>query len=306
MRIVITGGSGLIGQALTEEFSKNGHEVIILSRNPDRTRDQLSEEKTVYWDGRTHGNWVGQIDRAGAVINLAGSSIVVENLFKMRWTAKRKAQILESRVNAGKTITEAIRSVENKPGVLVQSSAVGIYGPLGGQIVDEDYPLADDFLAKVCRDWEDSTKGVEAFDVRRVILRTGLVFSKKGGIFSLLKLPFSLFLGGPLGSGNQYLSWIHIDDVVGAIKHLIEHRHAGGTYNLTGPNPVKNKVFSRMMGEVMKRPAFIPVPSLAMKLVLGEVSTLALDGQRVIPNRLLEAGFKFKYENLEDALGELL
>ena len=306
MKAVIAGGSGLIGQALIDEFSKNGYEVVILSRNPERKGVKLNEAEVIQWDGRTQGDWVNYINGADAVINLAGASIAGDSVLKMRWTAKRKAQILQSRVDAGKAITKAIQSIERKPGVLVQSSAVGIYGPLRDEIVDEDHPLAQDFLAGVCRDWEKSTKDVEALGVRRVIIRTGLVFSKEGGIFPLLRLPFSLFIGGPLGSGIQYLSWIHNDDVVGGISYLVEQDHAAGIYNLTSPDPISNKAFSREMGVRWNRPAWLPVPAFAMKLALGEVSTLALDGQRVVPARLIKSGYRFKYKNLEDALIDLL
>ena len=155
MKIIISGGSGLIGQALIKELSKYGYEVVILSRNPERTRGISGGAAVVYWDGLTQGDWVNHINGADAVVNLAGASIAGDNVLRMRWTAKRKAQIHGSRVNAGKTITEAIKSVENKPAILVQSSAVGIYGPLGDEIVDESHPLADDYLANVCRDWEN-------------------------------------------------------------------------------------------------------------------------------------------------------
>ena len=196
MKAVITGGSGLIGQALIKELSKNGYEVVILSRNPERTGGKLVGAEVVRWDGRTQGDWVNHIDGADVVVNLAGASIAGDNLLKMRWTAKRKAQIRQSRVDAGKAVTEAIQSVERKPRMLVQSSAVGIYGPLRNEIVDEEHPLAEDFLANVCRDWENSTKAVDDMGVRRLVIRTGLVFSKEGGIFPLLKLPFSMFIEG--------------------------------------------------------------------------------------------------------------
>jgi len=306
MKAVITGGSGLIGQALTKELTKNGYEVVILSRNPERTGAKLADAEVVHWDGRTQGDWVKHVNGADAVINLAGASIAGDNVLKMRWTAKRKTQIHRSRMDAGKAITEAIQSVENKPGILVQSSAVGIYGPLDDEIVDENHPLPDDYLANVCRDWENSTKGVEDMGIRRVVIRTGLVFSKEGGIFPLLRLPFSLFVGGPLGSGKQYVSWIHIDDAAGAIRHLIKQDHAAGTYNLTSPGPVSNKTFSQEMGKSMRRPALLPVPSFTMKIALGEVSTLALDGQRVVPARLIKSGYKFKHETLNEALRNLL
>jgi uncharacterized protein (TIGR01777 family) len=306
MKIIITGGSGLIGQALTKEFINDGHEVVILSRNPEQASRLLSDATEVYWDGKTQGDWVSHVNGADAIINLAGESIAGKNLLNMRWTRKRKVQIRESRVNAGKVLVEAIGTVEDKPSLFIQSSAVGIYGPLADQIVDENYPRANDYLAKVCIDWEKSTEEVEALGVRRIILRTGLVFSKDGGIFSLLKLPFSLFVGGILGTGKQYLSWIHIDDVVGGIKYLIEDQNAVGIFNLTAPIPVTNKEFSKRLGKAMNRPSLIPLPSFVMRLALGEVSILALEGQRVVPSHLLDRGYQFKYNKLDDALVDLL
>jgi hypothetical protein len=174
------------------------------------------------------------------------------------------------------------------------------------ELVDETFPIGDDFLSEVTRRWEESTKPVETLGVRRVITRTGLVFSPKGGIFPLLKLPFSLFMGGQIGSGQQYLSWIHIDDLVNIIRFLIDREVAEGVFNATSPNPMKNVDFARALGKAMKRPAFVPVPSFVLKLVLGEASTLALDGQRVVPKRLLETGYTFRYETLADAFVSLL
>jgi NAD dependent epimerase/dehydratase family enzyme len=278
MRIIIPGGSGLIGQALTKDFLKDRNEVIILSRSPEKTKEIPAEVKIVHWDGHSLGDWANIFKGADAVINLAGASIAGENLLKMRWTESRKRAIVESRLNAGAAVDEAIQAVNDRPKVLVQSSAIGFYGPLGNE---------------------------PELGVRRIVLRTGLVFSRDGGIFPLLKLPFSLFMGGPLGSGKQVISWIHIDDMVSAIRFLIENQQTQGIYNLTAPNPVTNKEFSLALGAAMKRPSFVPVPGFAMKLTLGEVSTLALDGQRVIPRRLLEAGYGFKYKRLGDALTQL-
>jgi uncharacterized protein (TIGR01777 family) len=306
MRIIITGGSGLIGQGLTREFLKVGNEVIILSRSLEKTKGTPTGVKVVRWDGNSLGDWVSNFEGADAVINLAGASIAGESPLKMRWTGRRKKSILESRLNAGAAVTAAIQAVKNKPEVLVQASAIGFYGPLGDEPVDENVPNGSDYLATVCRDWEDSTKGVESLGVRRVVQRTGLVFSRTGGIFSLLRLPFSLFIGGPLGSGVQVISWIHIEDMVSAIRFLVENHHTQGVYNLTAPNPVTNQEFSAAMGTAMKRPSFVPVPTFVLKLALGEVSTLAVDGQRVIPLRLLEAGYRFKYQHLVDALGQLV
>jgi uncharacterized protein (TIGR01777 family) len=303
MRIIISGGSGFIGRALTENLVNDSHEVEVISRRPEALK-HLPDGVTAFgWDERT---LVEHLTGADAVVHLAGASLAGENPLRMRWTAKRKKQILESRLRSGEMISEAIKSVGEKPKVLIQSSAVGYYGPLGGEIVDETFPNGDDFLAGVCRKWEDSTQPVEALGVRRVIIRTGLVFSPEGGILPLFKLPFSLFVGGRIGSGQQYLSWIHLDDVVKGIRFLIDNKQARDAYNLTSPDPLKNIDFARQLGRAMRRPAFVPVPAFALKLVLGETSTLALDGQRVVPKRLVEAGFDFTYKTLEDVLPSLL
>jgi uncharacterized protein (TIGR01777 family) len=303
MRIIISGGSGFIGQALTENLGKDSHEVEIISRRPEAFRHLPSGITAFSWD---EADLIKHLSGADAVVHLAGASLAGENPLHMRWTAKRKIQILESRLRSGEMLSEVIKAVDIKPKALIQSSAVGYYGPLGDEVVDETSPNGDDFLAGVCQKWEDSTRPVEDVGVRRVIIRTGLVFSPKGGILPLFKLPFSLFVGGRIGSGQQNLSWIHLDDVVKGIRFLIDNKQARGAYNLTSPDPLKNILFSQKLGKAMQRPAFIPVPAFALKLVLGEASTLALDGQRVIPKRLVEAGFDFTYKTLEDALPSLL
>ena len=303
MKVIITGGSGLIGQALTNSLISDQYEVVIVSRSPQSIENLPPGVEAVGWQSSALSE---ALEGAHAVVNLAGANIAGEIPFKMRWTEQRKKQILDSRVMVGKMLSEAIQATKNKPKVLIQSSAVGIYGPLGDECVDETTPDGTDFLAQVGRQWEDSTRSVESMGVRRVIIRTGLVFSERDGIFSLLKLPFSLFAGGPVGSGRQYFSWIHMEDEVNAIRFLIENQAASGVFNLSAPNPVSNKQFGRTLSKVMRRPFFFPVPSFILKLLLGEVATLALDGQRVLPTRLLEAGFRFKYEQLEDALKALL
>jgi uncharacterized protein (TIGR01777 family) len=303
MRVMIAGGSGLIGRALTKSLVADDHEVEIVSRNPDAVNNLPSIVKTYDWNKRTLAE---QLEETDAVVNLAGASIAGESLLKIRWTTKRKKQILESRVTAGKILARAIESAGKKPEVLIQSSAVGFYGPLADKHVDENFPNGNDFLAQVCREWEESTRIVESLGARRVVIRTGLVFSHRGGIFQLLKLPFSLYLGGHIGNGQQYLSWIHMDDVVNGIRFLMHNEAAQGIYNLSSPNPLKNKDFARILGKAMKRPSRLPVPSFAAKLAIGEAATLALDGQRVIPKRLLEAGYNFIHETFTDALPSLL
>ncbi|MCJ7568853.1 MAG: TIGR01777 family oxidoreductase [Anaerolineales bacterium] len=306
MRVIIFGGSGLIGRALAENLLADKHDVIILSRNPRKVKAMPIGAKIVAWDGETAKGWGELVEGAHAIVNLAGASIAGENPFKMRWTKERKSAILQSRINAGRAITEAIKSAQHKPDILIQASAVGFYGPLGDENVDEKTPGGFDFLADVCEQWETSTKDIEALGVRRAVIRTGLVFSSKGGVFPLLGLPFKFFIGGTLGNGKQYLSWIHINDVVTAIRFLIESGKSHGVYNLSAPHPITNRIFGKTLGSVMRRPSYFPVPALAMKLALGEASTLALDGQRVLPKRLEDAGFSFEFPNLEGALADLL
>jgi hypothetical protein len=306
MRIIISGGSGLIGSELAKELLENGHELVILSRNPGRVTNLPNRLQMIGWDGKTSQGWGHLVEGAEAIINLAGENIAGEKFFPVRWTVERKRVILQSRLDAGKALIEAIRATESKPGLLVQSSAIGYYGPLHDETVDENWPAGRDFLAKTCQAWEDSTAEVESLGVRRAIIRTGVVLSSQGGAFARLLLPFKLFAGGPLGSGKQYLSWIHMADQVGAIRFLIENPVAQGVYNLTAPQPVNNAVLARIIGQVMGRPSFIPVPAFVFRMLFGEVATVVVDGQRVLPNRLQQLGYSFQFKQAEEAVRNLL
>ena len=306
MRIIIAGGSGLIGMELAKELLQNGHEVVILSRNAQQTTGLPGPVQVVGWDGKTAQGWGHLVDGAGAVVNLAGENIAGEKFFPARWTVERKRSILQSRLDAGKAIVEAIRAATQKPSVLIQSSAIGYYGPLGDELVDETRTEGNDFLAKTCVDWENSTAETENLGVRRVVIRTGVVLSTRGGAFSRLLLPFKFFAGGPLGSGKQYLSWIHMADQVGAIRFLIENPAAEGVYNLTAPQPATNAVIAKSIGRVMGRPSFVPVPAFIFKLMFGEVSTVVLDGQRVLPTRLQQLGYAFRFSQIDEAVRNLL
>lgn len=301
MRIIITGGSGLIGQALTESLAADKHEVTILSRHPERVKSFPAGVKVEKWDGRSAVGWGHLANGADAIVNLAG-----ENIAAGRWTAERKARIRRSRVNAGRAVVEAVRAATNKPQVVIQASAVGYYGPRRAEEVTEETLPGDDFLAQVCLDWERSTVPVEALGVRRVIIRTGVVLSPEDGAFPRMVLPFKLFAGGPLGNGRQYLPWIHLADEVAAIRYLIEHQTASGPYNLTAPTPLTNAKFGRVLGEILKRPAFLPTPSFALQLIFGEMSTVLLDGQRALPQRLQQMGFVFSFPEPEAAVADLL
>jgi uncharacterized protein (TIGR01777 family) len=210
-------------------------------------------------------------------------------------------------MNAGQAVVEAIKAAEQKPAVLIQSSAVGYYGPReDDEPVTEADEAANDFLARICVDWEASTAEVESMGVRRVIIRTGVVLSTKGGALPRQMLPFQFFAGGPLGSGDQWYPWIHLADEVAAIRFLIENEDASGAYNLAAPTPVTNAEFSKALGKAMNRPSVVPAPAFAFKLAFGEASTVLLDGQRAVPARLQEAGFDFQFGMVDPALEDLL
>lgn len=306
MRIVITGGSGLIGQALTDEFTASGHEVIILSRSPQRVLNLPNLARVVAWDGRTAEGWGHLVNGTDVIINLAGASLAGETPLQMRWTPARKKVIVESRVNAGKSVVEAITAAQNKPALLVQASAVGFYGPLDNRPVTEDHPPGEDFQSQVCVMWEDATALVETMGVRRVVLRLGVVLDAKNPAVFWLALPFRMFVGGPLGSGRQYFPWIHLNDVVGAIRFMVEKTDAQGVYNLTAPGVGTNRTLAKTIGGVLKRPSLIPVPAFAMRLLFGETATILLDGQNATPQRLQQEGYQFQYPQIEPALQDVL
>ncbi len=310
MRIIITGGTGFIGQALTSQLAAAGHEVIILTRTPGSGQPRPSNVRLVGWDGRSAEGWGHLADGAGAIVNLAGESLRGETIpammFTDRWTAEKKRRILESRSNAGKAVVEAVSSASKKPGVVIQSSAVGIYGPRQSEIVTEESSYGSDFLAEVCQKWEAATLPVERLGVRRAIIRTGIVLSMDGGTLPLQLLPFKLFAGGPIGSGQQYHSWIHHADEVAAIRFLIENDKASGAFNLTAPQPLSNADFGRTIARVLSRPYFMPAPGIAFKLAFGETASVLLTGQNVIPARLQALGYDFKFSQLEPALRDLL
>lgn len=305
MRVIITGGTGFIGRALANSLAKDQHEVIVLSRNKNKTSGLASGIRVEEWDARTAAGWGSLVDGAGAVVNLAGESIAGEGFLPSRWTPERKRRIRDSRVNAGNAVTEAIKAAANKPSVVIQSSAVGFYGPRGDEDVTENSPAGNDFLAETCKLWESSTAEVENLGVRRVIIRTGLVLSSKGGVLPLQSLPFKLFVGGPIGSGKQQIPWIHIEDEIRAIRYLIDTPTARGVYNLSAPEPLPNLAFGRAMGRALGRPSFFPTPGFVFKIAFGELTTLLLDGQRAVPMRLQESGFQFHYPEAEGALRDL-
>jgi uncharacterized protein len=307
MRIIITGGPGMVGTPLANHLSRDGHEVIFLSRNPERVARSLQKGQRVErWDARTAAGWAHLADGADAIVNLAAQVIANPNPFKARWTAARRRRILESRKNSGRAVVEAVKAATSKPKVVVQASAVGYYGLRGDEIVTEAAQPGDDFLARVCVEWENSTAPVEEMGVRRAIARTGLLLSTRDGFLPPVLLSFKLFTGGTIGNGRQFWPWIHMDDEVGALRFLIESG-ASGAFNLSAPNPVTNREFGKVVGRVMRRPAYFPVPAFGMRLVYGELADLLLlGGQRTVPEALELHGFQFKYRDLEPALRDTL
>ncbi len=308
MRIIITGGSGLIGRHLTSRLLADGHEIIIFSRRPPAAPPSWAQGPPFQaWNPADPAGWAPILDGSDAVIHLAGESIAGTGFLPQRWTDARKARIVNSRVQTGQALVAAIEQARQKPQVFLQASAVGYYGQTTGDaVLDETSPPGNDFLGQTCQQWEASTAAVEAMGVRRPILRTGLVLSMDGGSLPLMVLPFRLFAGGRLGNGKQWISWIHMVDEVEAIRFLLQHESASGPFNLTAPEPLTNKDFSTLIGRVMGRPALFPVPEVALRLLLGEIATLVVDGQRVLPRRLLELGYRFQYPDAYNALSSLL
>ncbi|MFU2209965.1 TIGR01777 family oxidoreductase [Solidesulfovibrio sp. C21] len=301
MRVVIAGGTGFIGRALTRSLVRDGHEVVVLSRRASG-HGSSPGVTSVPFDGRTGDGWAHLLGDARALINLAG-----ENIASGYWTEARKARILGSRLDAGQAVMDALSRVSARPEVLIQGSATGYYGDRGDTPVAEDAPAGTGFLAEVARRWEASTAGAEALGVRRAVIRTAVVLGAGGGALPRMLAPFRFFLGGPVGSGRQYLPWIHLADEVAAIRFLIDHETAAGPFNLVAPGAITQDGFAAAVGRALGRPARLRVPAAVMRLALGEMAReLFLGGVRAVPGRLLELGFRFRFETLPEALSDIL
>jgi uncharacterized protein (TIGR01777 family) len=301
MRFVITGGSGLIGRALVDVLVGEGRSVAVTSRDPAGVTAFPSAVEIRRWDGASADELVPVIEGAHTVVHLAGASIG-----DGRWTDRRKRLIRTSRIASTRAVAEALRSCDRRPRVLVQASAVGYYGPRDDGPLAEDTPAGSDFLASVCRDWEAASVPVGSYGVRRVVVRTGVVFAREGGALPRMALPFRLFAGGPVGSGRQWVSWIHCDDEVRAIRFLMAREDAVGAFNLTAPEPATNSQLASTLGRVLRRPSLVRTPALVLRLALGEMATLVLEGQQVVPRGLESLGFSFDFPRLEPALINLL
>ncbi len=304
MQVIVTGGTGLIGKELIKELSAHGHNVVVLTRSPEN-RHVPGDAELVGWDAESSAGWGEWVEESEAIVNLAGENIAGKGLFPDRWTPGKKSRILNSRLKAGEAVREAVESAEDKPRVLIQASAIGYYGT-GEEEVTENASPGGDFLGEAAREWEGITRPLEEMGVRRAVIRTGIVLSSKGGVLPRLRLPYKFFLGGPLGTGKQWYSWIHIVEEVRAIRFLLEDEEAEGPFNLTAPNPKRNEEFGKELGKVMGRPSYLRVPELVFRSLLGDAAKLVLEGQKVKPERLEELGFQFKYPTLDKALEDLL
>ncbi|MEZ0397020.1 MAG: TIGR01777 family oxidoreductase [Anaerolineales bacterium] len=299
MNVLLTGGTGMIGSHLRRALLADGHRVWVLSRSPQRA-PLPGGAQAVVWDGRSPAGWGGLVNEMDAVVNLAG-----EPLAHWPWTAARKQKFWDSRVNAGRALSEAIAAAEKKPRVLIQASGINHYG-LSGEMADEATPPGEDFLARLTVAWEESTRPVEAAGVRRAVIRLGVVLARGDGLLPLMALPARLFAGGRLGSGRQFVPWVHINDVTAAILFLLNEESAGGPFNVVAPQTVTNEMFYRLLCRQLKRPYWLPTPAFLLRLALGEMSVLVLDGRAARPRRLQEAGFEFTYTDLATALAEAL
>ncbi|MFD4415831.1 TIGR01777 family oxidoreductase [Streptomyces sp. NPDC058476] len=290
-RIAITGASGLIGSALTRSLAADGHEVVRLVRRAPRAKDE------VQWD--PEGERIDAVGLVGcaAVVNLAGAGIA-----SRRWTEPYKRKIRDSRVLGTATLAEALASLDEPPGVLVNGSAIGFYGDTGARAVDESAPPGDGFLPSVCVEWEEATGPAQEAGIRTVFARTGLVVAREGGAWGKLFPLFKAGVGGRMGDGRQYWSYISLHDEVAAIRHLIDTESVSGPVNLTAPEPLTNREITEAMGRVLRRPTLFATPAPLLRLALGDMSDDILGSQRVLPTRLLESGFTFAFPSIEGAL----
>jgi uncharacterized protein (TIGR01777 family) len=287
MRVLVTGGTGLVGRPACDALRTAGHAVTVVSRDPGRV-----PARAVGWDGL--GAAMPETD---AIVNLAGDPIAGG-----RWTAARKAVIRRSRVEGTRALVQAMASSEPRPKVLVSASAVGYYGPHGDEPLDETAPPGHDFLARVCVEWEGEARRAEDLGVRVVLLRIGIVLAPDGGALGAMLLPFRAGLGGPLGSGKQWMSWVHRDDVVGLIRDALTNEGYAGAVNATSPNPVTNKDFTRTLARLVRRPAILPVPGFGLHLLLGEMAAMLLSGQRALPAAAQRLGYAWRQPELAAAL----
>ena len=311
-RYLITGGSGFIGTALIKQLLLENHDVTVLTRNEVKTANhfkQVIDVEREDYQSKTKVKTISSLDAIDpdqsfdVVINLAGQGIADK-----RWSDEVKQQLIDSRINTTKALHAHLKEVLVKPDVFISGSALGFYGLRDSDDeINESGATDNSFSSQLCQQWEAEAQAIEAMNIRSCYLRTGIVLGKNGGALGKILPPFKMALGGSIGNGKQWMSWIHMDDIVGMIRFAIENDSIKGAINGTAPNPVINKVFSKTLAKVLKRPAIFPMPAFVVKLLFGQMGEeLLLTGQRVVPEKIMQAGFKFKHQNLESALKEIL
>jgi uncharacterized protein len=301
-RIIVTGATGLIGRKLVDSLTQRGDELVIFSRNTSEAKVIFPIVKYfVEWDYNKPELWKSGLENSDAIVHLAGI-----NVFSKRWNESFKEEIIESRKISTRNLVEAIKSCVNRPEVFLSASAIGYYGDCGDSVLNEDSPAGKDFLAEVCKVWEAESEKVESLGVRAVRIRTGLVLSPKGGALKQMLLPYKMFIGGPLGNGKQWASWLHIDDIVGIYLHALDDTKLSGAVNAVAPNPVRMKEFAQTLGKVMNRPSLFSVPNFALKIAVGEAAEVVTASQRIDVKKLLDSGYRFRFKELENALRNLL
>lgn len=295
--ILITGGTGFIGQNLCRALDREGYSLTVLSRRPEIVKELCGASVSA----------ISSMDNLGdeahfeAIINLAGAPVADE-----RWTTARKELLIKSRTETTRQITAFVERAENKPKRLISGSAVGYYGDGGDRILDEDAPFNDEFTHHLCQQWESEACRVLEYGVKLTIIRIGLVIGKKGGFLQKMLFPFSMGLGGRLGDGRQWMPWIHMDDIIGLILFFLRSDDMEGVFNATAPNPVTNEEFTKTLAGLLRRPALMPLPAFFLKLFFGEMSRLLLTGQRAVPTTVVNKGYRFRFTRLEDALRDVL
>jgi uncharacterized protein (TIGR01777 family) len=299
MKIFMTGGTGFVGSFLSRELAQKDHDVTILTRQKDPPAPVHARIGYVTGDPTAAGDWMAQVPGHDWIINLAGASIFGY------WTEKKKKEIYDSRILTTRNLVKAITDGDGLQ-VLCSTSAPGYYGARGEETLTEDSPPGDDFLGKVAKDWEDEALKAQKLGIRVVITRFGIVLGKDGGILGQLVPLFKAFVGGPVGSGQQWFSWIHQMDQVLAYLFLFDHPEISGPVNFTAPNPVRNWDLAKALGRALGRPSFLPAPAFMMRLVMGEMAEIVLTGQKIIPKKLLDAGFEFLFPTIDVALTHLL
>ncbi|KJS46813.1 TIGR01777 family oxidoreductase [Desulfosporosinus sp. BICA1-9] len=301
MNVLIFGGTGFVGRNLIGELLKNGYQVYVVTRNPQKTASSFENKvKVIEWDNVSPLSSIYELQQTDVVINLAGESIG-----NRRWINSVKEEILASRIRTTRAIVTAINNGTIQPKVLINASAVGYYGPREDDELTESDEVGQDFLAQVCRDWEKEAYKVQNNLTRVVTIRIGVVLGNEGAL-NRMAFPFKLYIGGPMGTGNQWLSWIHIQDLSRMIRFIIDHQELTGPINAVTPEPVRMKDFCKTLGEVLNRPSWLPVPEILLKIVLGQMAEMLLHGQRVVPKKILSANFEYRFSKLRAALEDAL